>query len=229
MLWPIELNGDQATEWRDILRTYRETYLQHKVINLCGEPTYIDIPQESDSRKRKISKKIEQRDVWIQGEHAYSDIDARFLYQFYRLLWTKHEYDVKLEHGDYKMYMMMKFVPLGAAAQDAHTDIPPTSTYAPNYWTFTFNCRYDSNIPLFSTDGFDEEKYPQWTAKHWPLALGFDGRESHSGKEQTDEYKNCKFIDDDWYLRFFVVLCPAIYKDPNLKNLRPPRTILVTF
>ena len=240
MLLELNLDEEEAKEWKERLKTYRQTYLDCQVQadrndNLFISPVLEDrsddtdqAHQEHQTRKssRQRAPKIVQADEWVSQPHALSDFDTQFLTDFCDLIQSKFRYVPQIS-GEYKVYLMMKFVPTDTPASEPHVDLYNNQ----KYWTFTFNCNYDDESPpLFTTAGFDPP--PKWKQKRkrknqetWPLALGFDGTEQHFAKCQTEEYKNCMFAHDSdkadktYGLRFFVVLCPKGTTDPNIKYL----------
>jgi hypothetical protein len=233
MLLQLELDEDEARIWKARLYEYRQRYLdcemqiydyEHLFISPVVEDRSDDTEQVHPTRQspRQLGPRIVQTDEWVSqppNGHALSTVDAKFLTDFCDLIKSKFTHVPQIS-GEYKVYLMMKFVPTGTPASDPHVDLHKNN----EYWTFTFNCNYEWP-PLFTTDGFNPP--PKWKRKRqktWPLALGFDGTELHFAKEQTDEYKNCMFAHSDkadqtYGLRFFVVLCPKGTKDPNIKDL----------
>ena len=231
MLLQLELDEDEAHTWKARLYEYRQRYLDcemqvDQTDNLFISPVLEDSSDNTDqahqSRKspRQRAPRIVQADEWVSqppNGHALSRVDTKFLTYFCDLIKSKFTHVPQIS-GEYKVYLMMKFVPTGTPASDPHVDLHNND----RYWTFTFNCNYEEP-PLFTTDGFNPP--PKWTQETWPLALGFDGTELHFAKEQTAEYKNCMFAHDSdkadktYGLRFFVVLCPKGTTDPNIKYL----------
>ena len=227
MLLELDLDEEEAKEWKERLKTYRQTYLDCQVQadrndNLFISPVLEDrsddtdqAHQEHQTRKssRQRAPKIVQADEWVSQPHALSDFDTQFLTDFCDLIQSKFRYVPQIS-CEYKVYLMMKFVPTDTPASEPHVDLHNKQTY----WTFTFNCNYEGP-PLFTT-GFDSPPTSEQKKQEtWPLALGFDGTELHFAKEQTEEYKNCMFSADKTYgLRFFVVLCPKRTTDPNIED-----------
>ena len=230
MLLQLELDEDEAHTWKARLYEYRQRYLDcemqvDQTDNLFISPVLEDSSDNTDqahqSRKspRQRAPRIVQADEWVSqppNGHALSRVDTKFLTYFCDLIKSKFTHVPQIS-GEYKVYLMMKFVPTGTPASKPHVDL-----HNDRYWTFTFNCNYEGP-PLFTTGGFNPP--PKWTQETWPLALGFDGTELHFAKEQTAEYKNCMFAHDSdkadktYGLRFFVVLCPKGTTDPNIKYL----------
>ena len=238
MLLELELVEDEARTWKARLYEYRQRYLdcemqingyEHLFISPVVEDRSDDTEQAHLTRKspRQLGPRIVQTDEWVSqppNGHALSTVDDKFLTDFCDLIKSKFTHVPQIS-GDYKVYLMMKFVPTDTPASAPHADLHNNT----KYWTFTFNCNYEGP-PLFTTGGFNPP--PKWTQKRkrtnqetWPLALGFDGTELHFAKEQTEEYKNCMFApsprsaDKTYGLRFFVVLCPKGTTDLNIKYL----------
>lgn len=222
MLLQLELAEPEAQIWKARLKEYRQRYLDCKMQiqdkHLFISPVVEDRSDNTRKSPRQLRPRIVQTDEWVtQPGHALSRVDTKFLTDFCDLIKSKFTHVPQIS-GEYKVYLMMKFVPTGTPASDPHVDLHNND----RYWTFTFNCNYEEP-PLFTTDGFNPP--PTWTQETWPLALGFDGTELHFAKEQTDEYKNCMFAHDSdkpdktYGLRFFVVLCPKGTTDPNIEDL----------
>jgi hypothetical protein len=237
MLLQLELDEDEAHTWKARLYEYRQRYLDCEMqvdqkdnlfISLVPEDSSDNTDQAHQVRKslRQRAPRIVQADEWVSQPHALSTVDAKFLTDFCDLIKSKFTHVPQIS-GDYKVYLMMKFVPTGTPASAPHADLHNNT----KYWTFTFNCNYDyESPPLFTTAGFDppqkwKQKSRRKNQETWPLALGFDGTELHFAKEQTEEYKNCMFAfsphsaDKSYGLRFFVVLCPKRTTDLNIEDL----------
>ena len=130
MLLQLELDGDEARTWKARLDEYRQRYLDCEMqINdyehLFISPVVEDRSDDTRKSPRRLGPKIVQADEWVSqppNGHALSRVDTKFLTDFCDLIKSKFTHVPQIS-GDYKVYLMMKFVPTGTPASEPHVDL----------------------------------------------------------------------------------------------------------